>query len=56
MDPISPALEDLIPIWKDILKRKSLIVSGTFTRKQVDLMISKLDTSGLFLDIELLED
>lgn len=56
MDPISPPLEELIPIWKVILQRKSLVVSGTFTQRQVDTIVSKLDPSGLFLDIELVED
>jgi hypothetical protein len=54
IDPISPSVEELVPIWKDILSRKSLIVSGSFTQRQVDYIIANLDPSGLFLDIELL--
>ncbi|MBM3713150.1 MAG: hypothetical protein FJW56_06910 [Actinobacteria bacterium] len=53
MDPISPSLEELLPIWKEILTRKSLIITGTFTESQVKMMISKLDNSGLFLDVDI---
>lgn len=53
IDPISPTVEELIPLWKRILERKSLIITGTLNEKQVKLIVSKLDFSGLFLDIEI---
>jgi hypothetical protein len=53
IDPISPPVEELIPLWKRILEKKSLIITGTLNEKQVESIISKLDVSGLFLDIEM---
>lgn len=55
LDPISPPLEELIPGWNKILENKSMIITGTLTRKQVDMLVSKLDVSGLFLDIVVLD-
>ena len=54
MDLISPSLEELLPVWKKILARKSLIVTGTFTEDQIKMIVSKLDSSGLFLDVDIL--
>jgi hypothetical protein len=53
IDPISPPVEELIPLWKRILEKKSLIITGTLNEKQVESIVSKLDVSGLFLDIEI---
>jgi len=52
MDPVSAPIEDLIPLWNRILKKKSLIISGTFTESQIELLVCRLDNSGLFLDVE----
>lgn len=56
MDPVSLPLEELIPIWQEIIKKKSMIITGTFSKKDLELMISKLDGSGLFLDIIILDE
>jgi len=56
LDPVSPSLEELIPVWKKILSRKSMIITGSLIQDQVDMLVSKLDSSGLFLDIVILKN
>jgi hypothetical protein len=51
IDPLGPALEQLVPLWNRILERKSLIVSGRLSAKQVEMLVSKLSPGGLLLDV-----
>jgi|GEM_PF-1358639 len=56
MDPGGPTVEQLIPLWSRILQKKSLILIGPLTQRQVDLLISSLPPCGLFLDNEIVSE
>ena len=56
LDPKSPPLDALIPLWNRILERKSLIIIGPVTESQLDLLVSRLSPGGLWLDVELVPE
>ena len=56
IDPHSRPLEEMIEDWKKIIEKKSMIITGSLTRKQIDFIVSKLDNSGLFLDVFILDE
>jgi len=56
IDPVSPPFEEMIGVWKEIAEKKSLIITGTITKDQVNKILNSLDCSGLFLDIIVNDD
>lgn len=51
LDPFAPTLEELLPIWKEVSSKKSMIITGTLRKNELDYLISNLDCSGLLFDI-----
>jgi hypothetical protein len=56
LDPKGPSLEELIPMWNGILEKKSLVIVGPMTERQLDLLVSRLSPGGLWLDAELVPE
>ena len=42
--------------WNRILQKKSLIILGPVTKKQLDMMVSRLSPCGLWLDLEVVTE
>ena len=51
LDPHGPAIEQLLPLLNQILDHKCLIVAGVVTQSQLDTLLSRLQPSGLLLDV-----
>lgn len=49
----APSVEDLLPIFREILEVKSLVVTGEATLEEVELLKRSLPTRGLCLNIHL---
>ena len=56
LDPNGPPIEDLIPLWNQILAKKCLIICGPVTRRQFDMLVEQLSPHGLWLDLELVAE
>jgi len=50
----SPPLEKLLPIFKKILERKPLIITGPVTRRELQLIHRELSPEGLALNLSIL--
>ena len=56
LDPKGMSLEELISLGNRVLERKSLIVAGPFTPRQLDALVAGLSPRGLWLDVELVTE
>jgi len=56
IDPNGPNIEELIPVWQNIQKKKPLILSGVLSQKQLNSITSKLSPRGLMLDVEIVKE
>ena len=51
LDPETENLEERIDLWNKILDKKSLIIAGFVSNEELDLLLERLNPSGLLLDI-----